>query len=98
MCCTQNFFNKGNKFDSKISQISSNYEDSSKQSLVILNFVDTLVGMSKNNKRSQEMLEGKREPLLTDYRFENYLVTLESKVENLQNFKINLPYDQTVII
>lgn len=44
------------------------------------------------------MLEGKREPFLTDYRFENYLVTLESKVENFQNLKINLPYDQAVII
>lgn len=44
------------------------------------------------------MLEGKREPLLTDYRFENYLVTLESKVENFQSLKINLPYDQAVII
>lgn len=44
------------------------------------------------------MLGGKREPLLNDYRFENYLVTLKSKVENFQNLKINLPYDQVVII
>lgn len=56
MWCKQNFFNKGNKFDSKISQISSNYEDSSKQSLVIL----TPVGMSKNNKEESRNAGGEK--------------------------------------